>query len=152
MPSRHLTFRVPIGSEETPIGTSLLRPVVIVPSVRALNDRSTGCSKLTPKRADEGIISDNQFAGVHEGVALDGFVTGAIVLIDIGDRAQIDRPDRCRCRQLGGRLGVPNGMPRRDFAELAGAIQEAIPETRPRKRRASALENEGQDSRTLGRS
>ena len=31
------------GSEETPIGTSLLRPVVIVPSVRALNDRSTGC-------------------------------------------------------------------------------------------------------------
>ena len=27
------------------------------------------------------IISDNQFAGVHEGVALNGFVTGAIVLI-----------------------------------------------------------------------
>src|SRR4029077_11863494 len=30
------------------------------------------------------IISDNQFAGVHEGVALNSFVTGAIILIILG--------------------------------------------------------------------
>ena len=32
------------------------------------------------------IISDNQFAGVHEGAALNGVVTGVIVLIILGSR------------------------------------------------------------------